>query len=144
MYAGKYEGRMSPRGYGLSPGKHSIRALSDFKMYIIPKTTHKLVFAHKVAYSRPPELPLITPTNAPDYCFYTTDPVTGEALQLGWEAALDRFHSQGYMLASPEWMKTQWSLVLWKRAGMICCKPEVLIEENKWCFESIVENLLYQ
>lgn len=84
---------------------------------------------------------MITPTNAPDYAFYQSDDAGGY-INLGCAEAFTHLRGRGCTLMSEEWVSNRWSLVLWKKASMVCCKPELL--NTTWKFENVCENLMYQ
>ncbi|KAF9516595.1 hypothetical protein BS47DRAFT_1340741 [Hydnum rufescens UP504] len=90
----------------------------------------------------PPELPQITPANAIYHVFHAPDARAGEPLILGVAAALPYLRQRGCSLATQEWVDNHWSLVLWKRASIICCKPTLLKE--LWSFESTCKDLMYR
>ncbi|KAF8323921.1 hypothetical protein DL93DRAFT_2104290 [Clavulina sp. PMI_390] len=114
------EGRLTLRQYGVTPGVFNAHDL--------------------VAQAIPLELLSLNANAAEDYGFYLTSP-SGDVQTLGWPAALDYLHTRGCRLATPEWTRNHWGLVLWKRAGIVCCKPNSFRE--LWNFEGMCEALNY-
>lgn len=144
MLLGRRTGRVSLQEYGVKPGVYSRRDLSARGMYVPSNVRYSfLCFSSSlhIPFHRPKEIPQINPNNACDYNFYQSDE-SGERSVLGCDAALEYLQRQGCSLATPDWVRNHWSLVLWKRASTICCKPEDL--ESMWTFEGICEGLRHQ
>ena len=66
-------------------------------------------------------------------------PASQAHAKLGWEAAYNNLQSQGCKLATKDWVQCQWSLILWKLAGMACLDPKGEVIEGggkeKWAWE---------
>ena len=61
--------------------------------------------------------------------------------QLTCEAAYNYLTAQGCKLITKDWVQCQWSLILWKLAGMACLDPTGKIIEGggkeKWAWEEV-------
>ena len=64
---------------------------------------------------------------------------------LGSEAALNKLHESGCMLASQEWVNNHWRLILWKLAGMACLDPQrELTTDKRWSWDEVIRQLRYR
>ncbi len=95
----------------------------------------------------PEKIPQVNPDNAICYRFHQTESLTCSSEPhrlglLGAQEALSFLLHRGCRLATQPWVDCHWSLILWKKASMICCQPALF--DSMWKFESICKDLLYQ
>ncbi|KAH9932032.1 uncharacterized protein BXZ73DRAFT_89984 [Epithele typhae] len=97
------------------------------------------------------ELRKMSPANAVYYCFHSASPMgtpsgSSSISQLGHEAAYAHLRERGCTLASPEWVKNHYGLILWKLAGMVCLEPEHEQDPStrRWCWSEVMRQLLYR
>lgn len=143
MRIGKRNDRMPLRRGGVIAGVYSLQDLAN--RGVCGHSIHYRWFLYltrsSFCFFSPDEVPMITPSNAPDYAFYQDDGKGGYIPQ-GCAEALSYLRNRGCTLATPEWVTVHWSLVLWKKASLVCCHPESL--NDFWKFESVCEGLMYQ
>ncbi|KAF8333072.1 BRCA2, oligonucleotide/oligosaccharide-binding, domain 1-domain-containing protein [Cantharellus anzutake] len=95
----------------------------------------------------PKEIPQISPDNAAYYCFHDNQDLGDSSehhLQpklLGPQEALSHLVGRGCSHATQPWVECHWSLILWKKASMICCQPRLF--DSMWNFESVCKDLLH-
>lgn len=91
---------------------------------------------HSAYLSRPEEIFEIDIYNAEYYAFQV-DGVTQTV-----ETTYQLLHTTGCTLLSLAWVTNHWRLILWKLAGQVRARPQVLKE--KWSWQEVVNQLKYR
>ena len=81
------------------------------------------------------EMSQITPETAVHYSFYSPSG------SLGPVTAFEELLSAGCTLATEDWVRNHWGLILWKQAGMLCLDPT---EARRWSWEGTIDQLRYR
>ncbi|EIW64119.1 uncharacterized protein TRAVEDRAFT_109911 [Trametes versicolor FP-101664 SS1] len=97
------------------------------------------------------ELRQMRPSNAVFYRFNSAVATVGiedpaESEQLGPKAAFVHLKERGCDLVTQEWVTTQYGLILWKLAGLVCLEPEreQNVKTKRWCWPEVIRQLLYR
>lgn len=97
------------------------------------------------------ELRQMRPSNAVFYRFNSAIATVGiedpaESEQLGPKAAFVHLKERGCDLVTQEWVTTQYGLILWKLAGLVCLEPEREQDPKtkRWCWPEVIRQLLYR
>ena len=91
-----------------------------------------------------------TPKDATHYSFYTASTLppaqTDLLAQWGPTVAFQELHDLGCTLITQAWIDNNWSLILWKLAGMVALDPdsESESETKRWCWPEVKRQLLYR
>ncbi|XAO26180.1 hypothetical protein I312_105014 [Cryptococcus bacillisporus CA1280] len=85
----------------------------------------------------PNDICAISPATARYYRF-----LSNENTHVGVDEALAAMRRCGCAFVTPEWTKNHWVQILWKLAGEVQAKPDLLTE--KWSWEEVISQLKYR